>query len=386
MFRRTLLLSIIGTLLPMSALAATFAGGETYALGTGTRIDGDLYAAGGSVSVGGNVTGDLYAAGGSVTVTGAVGQDVVAGGGNVTLLGTVGDDVRVAGGQLAIGNRIGGDLVVAGGVVHLLPGAEVGGDLIIGAGQAVVEGTVKGKLLVRGGAAVLNGALAGPGDVEVEETLSIGDAARLGSALIYRASEEARIAAGAVIGEVRREPLPARTRPEAADASAVASGLIGMAGLIAFGKLLAALGGALVAVWLFRKGTQQLVAEAVGDFWPTTLRGFTACILMPIASFVLLLTVIFSPIGALTGAAFALLLIAAKILAGVLFGAWLVMAVKKQKKPEVSWQTAVLGTLLLHLLWLIPLIGWVIAAIFLCAAFGALAAWGRGLLKPGTSA
>ncbi|TAK05122.1 hypothetical protein EPO33_04035 [Patescibacteria group bacterium] len=378
MFRKTLLLTLVGTLLPMSALAATFAGGETYALGSGMRIDGDLYAAGASVSVGGNVTGDLYAAGGSVTVTGAVGQDVVVAGGNLTLLGSVGDDVRVAGGQIAIGDRIGGDLVVAGGMVHLLPGSEVGGDLIIAAGQAVVEGTVKGKLILRGGAAVLNGALTGPADVEVEETLSIGDAARFGSALVYRASQEASVAAGAVLGEVRREPLPERMRPEKIDGGA----LVGLAGLIAFGKLLAALGAALVAVWLFRKGTQQLVTDAVGDFWPMLGRGFATGILMPIAAFLLLITVILSPIGALTGAAFALLLVAAKILSGILFGAWLIMAVKKQKKPEATWQAALLGTFLLHLLWLIPLLGWIIAGIFCTVAFGALAIWARGILKP----
>lgn len=382
MFRKTLLLTLVGTLLPMSALAATFAGGETYTLGSGVRMDGDLYAAGGSVSVGGNVTGDLYAVGGSVTVTGAVAQDVVVGGGNVTLLGSVGDDVRVAGGQLAIGGNIGGDLVVGGGMVHLLPGSEVGGDLIIAAGQAVIEGTVKGKLILRGGAAVLNGALSGPADVEVNETLSIGDAARFAGALVYRAPKEADVAAGATMSDVRREPLPERLRPKTVDDRAAAGGLLGLAAVIAFGKLLAALGGALVAVWLFRKGTQQLVNDALGNFWPMLGRGFATGILMPIAAFFLFITVILAPIGALVGAAFALLLVAAKILSGILFGAWLIMAVKKQKKAEVTWQAALLGTLLLHLLFLIPLIGWVIVCIFSIVSFGALAVWARGVLKP----
>ncbi len=382
MLRKTFAASLIGLLLPFSAAAATFSSGDTYALGNGEKLAGDLYAASGSVSVGGDVTGDVYAAGGSVVVTGTVSQDLVVAGGNVTLLGSVGDDVRAAGGQLTISGKIGGDLIAVGGIIHLLPGSEVAGDLIFSGGQIVVEGAVKGKMVVRGGVAVLNGTLAGPADVEVDEKLSIGDAARLAGPLVYRAPDEASVAAGAKTGEVRREPLPELARTEQPDASEVAGGLAGIVTLIAFGKLLAALGGALVAVWFFRKGTQQLVTSAVDAFWPTVLRGFAAVILMPIAAVLLLVTVVLSPIGALTGAAFALLLIAAKILSGVLLGAWLFMIVKKQKTAEVSWLTALVGTLLINVLWMIPIIGGFVCAIFILAAFGALVAWSRSLLKP----
>lgn len=97
-------LSAIG---PASLEAAEFRGDDVVTVGPNERIDDDLYAFGGSVTVQGTVNGDLVAFGGNIRVTGGVTGDVIAAGGNITLDGQVGGSVRASGGDLTINGRIG---------------------------------------------------------------------------------------------------------------------------------------------------------------------------------------------------------------------------------------------------------------------------------------
>ncbi len=372
-------------ILPLPAAAATFGAGEVYSLPAGESLMDDLYAAGGTVSVSGAVRGDVLTAGGSVSVSGAVEHDLMAAGGNVSLLGSVGDDARVAGGQVVVAGQVNDDLFVAGGVVHLLPGSRIGGDLVIGGGQVVLEGEVVGNVRIAGGAVTVNGIVAGALEAEVDETISVGPAARIGGAFTYRGPEDAAVAAEATLGGAVTR-LPSRARgAEKTDVSAVAGVFAGI-GLLSFLlKLLGTLGTALVAVWLMRPGTQKLVADTAAAFWPTMLRGFATAILLPIGALVLVLTVVFSPIGGMLLAAFGLLVIAAKILSGILFGSWLAMVFRKQKKPTVTLGSAAVGTVLLAVLGLVPIVGWAFALVFWLAAFGALALWARDLIAPALS-
>lgn len=372
-------------LLPLPTAAATFGAGEVYALSAGESLTDDLYAAGGTVSVSGAVRGDVLTAGGSVSISGAVEQDLLAAGGNVSLLGSVGDDARVAGGQVVVAGQVNDDLFVAGGVVHLLPGSRIGGDLVVGGGQVVLEGEVVGDVRIAGGAVTVNGLVGGAVAAEVDETISVGPAARIGGAFTYRAPEDAVVAAEATVAGATTRLPPRTGGAEAADISAVAAAFAGLGILSFLLKLLGTLGTALVAVWLMRPGTQKLVAETAAAFWPTTLRGFGAAILLPVGALVLVLSVVLSPIGGMLFAAFGLLLVAAKVLSGILFGSWLAMVFRKQKRPTVTMGSAALGTVLLSVLGLVPIVGWAFALVFWLAAFGALALWARDLITPALS-
>ena len=137
-------LAVLGVaLMPLTAIAATLVSGQQYSLPAQKIVEGNLYSAAGTSTIGGRVTGDVLAVGGTISLAGSVGGDVFAVGGTLQVLGPVGGDVRVAGGTLSVNDRVGGDLVVAGGTVHVLPGAIVQGDLIA-AGRVIVDGTVQG--------------------------------------------------------------------------------------------------------------------------------------------------------------------------------------------------------------------------------------------------
>ena len=135
----------------------------------GETVQGDLYAAGGTVRVDGTVDGDLVAWGGQVQVVGEVTGDVIAGSGNADISGQVGGDVRVGAGQVTVGGAIGEDLVVGSGQLTLTSSGEVGEDLIFGTGQTTLDGRVEGDVLGSTGRYTKRGSVGGTEDVNIRE-------------------------------------------------------------------------------------------------------------------------------------------------------------------------------------------------------------------------
>ena len=133
--------SVVLAVLPLTARAATVSAGQDYTLPSQQAVDGNLYVAAGTVTVGGRVGGDVVGTGGTISLTGPVLGGLLLGGGDISVLAPVSGSVRVVGGTVTINDRIGGDLVVLGGTVHLLPGASVQGDVIAAAGRVILDVT-----------------------------------------------------------------------------------------------------------------------------------------------------------------------------------------------------------------------------------------------------
>jgi len=100
-------------------------------------------------------------------------------------------------------------------------------------------------------------------------------------------------------------------------------------------------------------------------------RGGVAFIVIPVASIILLVTVIGAPLGVLGLIAYTLLLIvahvAAAMLVGALVGSWIF-----KKGYEVSWRTILIGFVMYYILGFVPLIGWLVKAVFCLMALGAV--------------
>ncbi|MBD3281763.1 hypothetical protein GF391_03385 [Candidatus Uhrbacteria bacterium] len=56
----------------------------------------------------------------------------------------------------------------------------------------------------------------------------------------------------------------------------------------------------------------------------------------------------------------------------IAFGAWIWKLATKAKAIEIDWKIAVLGVVLLDIIWLIPILGWLFCLIFTLAALGAV--------------
>tara|TARA_R110002073_G_scaffold107095_3_gene241537 strand:- start:3301 stop:4428 length:1128 start_codon:yes stop_codon:yes gene_type:complete len=133
----------------------------------------DIYIAGETIKVNAVVQGDLVIAGGNLIVNDSINGDLTAAGGELFLNSYIADDVRVAVGKITIDSVIGDDLVVFGGEVVITENARINGKLVCFAGDITINGEVIQELDVRAGDVSINGTIQGPSKIMGEE-INIG--------------------------------------------------------------------------------------------------------------------------------------------------------------------------------------------------------------------
>lgn len=351
--------------------AATFEQSDTtYSLQSGEQVRDDLYLGAGSIVTSGEVQGDISGIAGSVLVTGSVTEDANFVGGSVDVLGAVQDDVRVIAGQTKIGGEVSEDVLVVGGMAHILPDANVGGDLVVFGGSVIVDGAVQGDVRAFGGSVALNGEIAGDTQVQANDSFTIGDGAMLQGDLAYTAKKEVQIPEGAEIaGTVDFTKLP--FQGDEVPAGFLALLAVPFIGAFFFAKLVAVLVATLAAVLIFRRFSESVTRLSTERYARTLGIGLITMIVVPVAALIMLISIIGMFVGIAALAAYVLLLLLAKVYAGVVLGA--LLARWRKQEQLANWKWALLGVVLLEVIALLPIVGWVIALLIYLVALGAIA-------------
>lgn len=345
--------------LPLASDAAEVRSGDQPAISENERITEDVFIAGGNVSSAGELQADLIAAGGNVLVTGSVAADLAAAGGTVTILGSVGDDVRAAGGNVLVRGSVRDDVVVAGGQVNVA--GEVGGDLLAGGGTVRVDAPVRGSIRIGGGDVFLNSAVSGDVSVYAEQ-LTLGAGARIGGTLTYTAAKEATMEEGAsVTGETT---FTKRAR------SISVGGVVAILSIALIGTMLAQLAAALLLSLTFRRYAVRLVEVAAENPLLEVGRGFVIIIVVPVASMMLIWSLLGIPLGLLGLAVFATMIIYLWIVTPVLLGSFAYRSFFGGEF-DVTWKSILLGVFIYAILGLIPIVGWLAQFILMLLTLGA---------------
>jgi len=345
---------LLGALLAL-AIVAPVAAAEVLSDGQaqvpqGETIADDVYLFGGEAEIAGSVTRDLTVVSGRLNLetTGRVDGNLNALGGDVTLRGAVGRTVRVAGGQIEIAGAIGSDLIVAGGEVELERGASVRGDVIIAGGRVVIRGDVGGEIRGAAGDLTIDSNVAGNVRVTVDE-LTLGPRARVGGDLRYKSGDTLELDQAAVVtgGIERREPdvfFPAD------------GGVAWLTGLL-FRLLCALVAGAVVV--LAAPGLAITIANGVRHRLPgSLLRGVILVIALPIALVVLMVTVVGIPIALIGWAVFFAALYLSQVFVGLAIGRFIFPSRWGEGGRGFNLLAMTLGVVLLGALRFIP-IPWV---------------------------
>lgn len=304
---------------PMIAFAADFR--ADMLVSEDEVVPDNLYLAGGNPTVNGSVNGDLYVAGGNIVVSGDVTEDLVAAGGNITLTGNVGGDVRVFGGSVLIDGQVGGELLVSGGEVAIGPETTVDNDLWAAGGRVEVapEAIILGEITIESGE---------------EQGKKLED---------FKEPAEAFLSAAFFMGQIF---------------------------LILSYFVIAAL-----YLGLFPNIVKKISVRAVekDGFWLGLGLGLLIIIVTPIAALFLIFTGVGAMLGALLFLAYAAYIIVNMVFAGLIFGAVTKKWITKVKKVEADWAWGLGGIAVLHLLTLVPVIGWVIGFVFFLFSVGTMA-------------
>lgn len=355
---------------PALAFGATFKSGTSVFFEKGSEIQDNIYAAGSNVSVGSVITGDVFAAGGSILLSETVSGDVAALGGTVTLLKEVKGDVRVIGGNTLIAGNVAGDVIVVGGSVVIPSDVTIGKDLLVFGGQVSLDGTVVGNTRIIGGTAVINGHINGNVYARIDDTITVNKNAMIGGTLEYsaRKAEALKIQEGASLaGEpvFKKREMPQPIKPQKFFAAA--------AGIFILIKLASFIVAALIVIKLFKAFSASVVEGSVRDPLRMLGYGFVALVTIPVASILLLITMIGVPLAGMSMLAYGLLTLLACTYAGIVVGAWGNKLIRKTEHAEITWQNAVAGVALLTIVKLIPFIGWIAGFFAFLVTFGSIA-------------
>jgi cytoskeletal protein CcmA (bactofilin family) len=354
----------LAMLLPLSVSAAEFRAGQEASLNSGETIQGNLYLGGGNVTDTGAVKGDLVIGGGTILVNGPVGQDLLIGGGTITVTSDVGGDLRIGGGNITVQGKIAGDAVIGGGQI-ILAGTQVGGDAVIGGGNITIDAPVNGSLKAGGGQVTINAPI--KGDVYVQANkLFLGPKAVINGNLSYTSPAQATIESGALVHGKTDYIKSVTSTSSAAPQAAVGAFLT----FWLFAKLLMTLLGVFVFFWIFPRYAQDLVRIAYTKPLESLGKGFVTLIVLPIASIILLMTIIGIPLGALGLFGFVALMVFSSMIAPVVIGSIVHKWIWRPAEFLVDWKTILLGVAIYFMLGFIPLVGGLIKFVVILMTLG----------------
>lgn len=366
-------------LTPIVVRAAEFKAGEQSSFPFGETVRDDLYMVGSTVSSAGTVFGDGMFAGGNVLVSGPIGGDIAAAGGTVTILADVGGDLRIAGGTVILQSRVNEDVLIGGGQVTVA-GPGINGEVVVAGGQITITAPIAGDAKIRGGDIIIDSTISGDVDVRADK-VTLGEHAVIGGTFTYSAPEEVTLAEGAVVhGETAYTKVESRTgaKPEKRD---IAKAFLALITVALFAKFLMLLVGALLLGYFFRRFTTETIMRTLAKPLGQLGRGVVVFIVLPVASIILLVTIIGLPLGALGLISFAALMIVTNFVAAIATGSVVHTWIWKPNEIQVNWKTILLGAVIYSILGIIPLIGWVVKFTILLMVLGAMCSIKSEILK-----
>lgn len=357
--------SFLAVIIPLGTYASIYSETESYTLAADETAEGNVYAAGNSLSVNGTVTGDFVGAGGTATLNGTFEDDILLAGGTTTFSGTAKDDMRIVGGTLVISGTVEGDVNVAAGTVTIEESARINGDVMIGSGMAYIKGHVGQNVGIASGEIEITGTVNG-NVVAYVDKLTIDDNASITGSLTYTSVNPARISSNATIGG------GITFNQQQKEYFAASFGLFGL-GVVGFlFNLIGMFVLALVAVLIFQKFSESVIKETTSNFWKPFVYGIIVLIVTPILSGILMVTIIGIPIAFFLFIAYAFLICLGGLYANIFAGSLLMRWIQRKQDVALDWKVALVGSIVMAVVVLIPVMGWFAAFILFLTGLGSV--------------
>ncbi len=338
-------------------------------------LSGPLFISGNNLTVNANVEGDVFAAGSSITINGSVNGDVIAAANTISINGPVSGDIRIAGNTIDIGSTVGGSITAAANTISLREPANVYRDVMLFGNTVTMRGTIKGQAMGSGNQIFLQGPINGNVQIWDVQNLNIGPTAVVNGSLTYRSANAAQIDPAAKISSINQLPPVARPERNVDIPQGIAHGIAWTAVIISI------IAGFIIwgAFYLIFPRLLPRASQAnYGPFLPKLGWGFLTLLVVPLAVFVLLITVVGIPLAFILLFMYILVLCLAK----VLVSDYIVRLLAERNNWE--GKGTIIGAFVITLLILavaakIPMVGFFISLIIASIALGlvitAIARW-----------
>jgi hypothetical protein len=361
--RKISFIALLGLLaVGLPAYAADIRHDASVAVGRNETVSENLYAAGKTVLVEGATEGDAMMAGMQVSLTGPVSQDAALAGMTVSVTGQVGGDLRIAGRDVTVSGPVNGEVIIFGSNVQVLSTASIAGDLVVYADEVTINGDVGGQASLHAKRIILNGHIAGNAELQATEAMKMGDHAAIDGRASCNGAAPAVFPAGVAkcdwkFNDGIIKPQEPQKRGGVGD-WAVNFAMATAAGLVFF--------------LISRRRQEGLAKEAGERPWRMAGLGLLVMAALPVMLVLLIVTLIGIPVAMLAVMAFTLFALVAWALSGAVAASLISRFVPRLARRPFDWLTVIGGTLVLHLVQAVPVLGWLVAAFVFLAAQGML--------------
>ena len=174
------------------SLVGVAAHGFEFAAGDMVSVSGgkaDYYVAWSSVSLANPIEGDLWAASNMMTLDKTISNDAVIVGNIVAINAPIGDDLKVAASQVTLNANVAGDVFIFGSNVVIGKDVVIGWDVIIWGANVIINGTIKGNARVYGANVTVAGTIGKDARRYAEKTEIVSGAKIVGN-LTYTSKEQ----------------------------------------------------------------------------------------------------------------------------------------------------------------------------------------------------
>jgi cytoskeletal protein CcmA (bactofilin family) len=337
--------------------------------------EGDYFAWGDSIEISGTVNGDVYACGSQIIIDGTINGDVLAAGGSIDISGKVLHNIRIISGQVMVSGQVGQNATLVGGNVQLVPSSTIKGNLVCFAGNVDIGAAIDTNAHILASNLRLSGQVKKNVQAYVGQ-MRLTSQARIGGNLSYDSNNDAWVAPQAAVGGiVVHHPSLFH---EVFKGNFLQGVLIGSK----IAALLMNFLYSLVIGWILLRFYPKTVEGAEDALHTAPLKsaayGLMLLIVLPLASLLLLMTIL--------GAPFALTLLALNVIGFYTAKIFTIIALSNYGFKKINLQpnkmpSFTLGLIIYFGLTAIPILGTIIAFLFLIFGLGAVSL-GRGYAKP----
>lgn len=327
------------------------------------KIQGPLFVAGNDIEINADVDGDVFAAGQTITINGKINGDLLAAGNTIRINGSVSGNARCAASKIELKGQLGQSLTAAAGNIRQLEGSKVNRDVLLFAKELNLSGEVGRQVLGSGDTFRLNGPVGGEIRLWSVNDLKVGPAANIARNLTYGSPKQAAFATEAkVAGTVKWDQIQPKETVRRHEGFNWLSLLAWFAsGVLVWG----------VFALLFPGLWGKLSKTVQRSPWPVLGWGVLFLLVAPLASLLLLVTVIGIPLSLTLMVAYITLIYAGKIIIGDAIGRLL--------SRRFGWESRVyevfpfmIGFAGLILLTKIPVVGFFVNVVAVSMAIGAI--------------
>lgn len=349
--------------------ATVFHSGRNVSVPQDSTVKDDLAAVGRRIDAAGKTVGNIFLLGAWVNLSGTSSRSSFVAGRTIMVSNSTGDDLMAAGADVDISGKVANNAGIAGGQVTWATPARVGRDLHIAGGSILVQGDVGRNLTVAGGDVSIDGKIGGNAVIRAT-SLTVGPDAVIKGNLTYDGENRPSIRPGAkIMGKTVYHHLSmARTHT---------SGAWNFAGWLL--SLFAALLVGLIVTAIAPRSADETADKVLMMPIHSVLIGFIVLVMVPIASIVLMLTVIGIPLGLITLIAYLISLYVGPIFVGLAIGRSIF---RGQHRPNGRlYLDLIVGLVILWLLCALPVIGGLIKFLSILLGLGSLAYQRHDILK-----